>query len=175
MQGFDWLVIVLFFVLMVLIGTWSYRRIHGSDDFYVAGGKLPWWLSGISHHVSGYSGAVFTGYAAIAYTHGFTIYVWWALVISIAVIMGAHLIAPKWANLRINYNIESPTEYLSIRYNLFTQQLMAWTGVILKLFDVGAKWAAIGILLNVFTGLPLIYGILFSGVVSLFYLIIGVL
>ncbi|MFD1414547.1 sodium:solute symporter family protein [Oceanobacillus jeddahense] len=173
MQGMDWLVIALFFILMVLIGVWSYRRIRGSGDFYTAGGKLPWWLSGISHHVSGYSGAVFTGYAAIAYTNGFTIYVWWALVIAVAVIIGAHLIAPKWANLRINYNVESPTEYLSIRYNLFTQQLMAWSGVILKLFDVGAKWAAIGILLNIFTGLPLIYGVLISGVVSLIYITIG--
>src|SRR5699024_5756243 len=147
--------------------------IKGSKDFYVAGGKLPWWLSGISHHVSGYSGAVFTGYAAIAYTHGFTIYVWWALVITVAVIVGAHFIAPKWANLRIYYNVESPTEYLATRYNLFTQQLMAWAGVILKLFDVGAKWAAIGILLNVFTGLPLIYGILLSGIISLIYITIG--
>lgn len=173
MQGLDWFVIVLFFVLMVVIGIWSIKRISDSRDFYVAGGKLPWWLSGISHHVSGYSGAVFTGYAAIAYTNGFTIYIWWALVITIAVILGAHLIAPKWANLRINYNIESPTEYLSIRYNVFTQQLMAWTGVILKLFDVGAKWAAIGILLNIFTGLPLLYGILISGIVSLIYITIG--
>ena len=173
MQGLDWLVIVLFFLIMVFIGFWSYRRIKGSKDFYVAGGKLPWWLSGISHHVSGYSGAVFTGYAAIAYTHGFTIYVWWALVITVAVIVGAHFIAPKWANLRIYYNVESPTEYLATRYNLFTQQLMAWAGVILKLFDVGAKWAAIGILLNVFTGLPLIYGILLSGIISLIYITIG--
>jgi len=99
--------------------------------------------------------------------------VWWALVIAIAVINGAHLIAPKWANLRIKYNVESPTEYLEVRYNLFTQQLMVWCGVLLKLFDVGAKWAAIGILLNIFTGLPLLYGILISGIVSLVYITIG--
>lgn len=173
MQVLDWLVIIAFFVIMVIIGSWSYRKIQGSEDFFVAGGKLPWWLSGISHHVSGYSGAVFTGYAAIAYTHGFTIYVWWALVITVAVLTGAHLIAPRWANLRIHYNVESPTEYLAIRYNLFTQQLMAWCGVLLKLFDVGAKWAAIGILLNIFTGLPLLYGILISGIVSLIYITIG--
>lgn len=173
MHFLDWIVIILFFVLMVVIGFWSYKQISGSEDFFVAGGKLPWWLAGISHHVSGYSGAVFVGYAAIAYTHGFTIYVWWALTITIAVIVGAHLIAPKWANLRINYNVESPTEYLELRYNLLTQQAMAWSGVILKLFDVGAKWAAIGILLNVFTGLPLIYGVLISGVVSLIYITVG--
>src|SRR5690625_7649934 len=49
----------------------------------------------------------------------------------------------RWARLRSQTGIQSPTEYLKTRYNLPTQQLMAWSGVLLKLFDVGAKWAAI--------------------------------
>ena len=173
MHFWDWFSVVLFFIVMVVIGFWSYRKVSGSDDFFVAGGKLPWWLSGISHHVSGYSGAVFVAYAGLAYTHGFSIYIWWALTITVAVIVGAYIMAPRWARLRINYNIESPTEYLSTRYNVPTQQLMAWCGVLLKLFDVGAKWAAIGILLNVFAGIPIVYGILISGIVSLIYITIG--
>ncbi|MGG0670333.1 sodium:solute symporter family protein [Lederbergia citrisecunda] len=173
MAFLDWGAVALFFVVMVAIGLWSYKKVSGSEDFFVAGGKLPWWLSGISHHVSGYSGAVFVAYAGLAYTHGFSIYIWWAVTITIAVIVGAFTLAPRWARLRINYNIESPTEYLSTRYNVPTQQLMAWCGVLLKLFDVGAKWAAIGILLNIFTGMPIIYGIIASGVVSLIYITIG--
>lgn len=158
---------------MIIIGFWSYRRISDSGDFFVAGGKLPWWLSGISHHISGYSGAVFVAYAAIAYTHGFTIYVWWAFTISIAVFTGAFIIAPRWSRLRSKTHIESPTEYLKTRYNLPTQQLMAWAGVLLKLFDVGAKWAAIAILLNVFTGTSLVLGILLAGGISLIYITVG--
>ncbi|WP_066191424.1 sodium:solute symporter family protein [Gracilibacillus timonensis] len=173
MSGLDWFVILLFVLVMVLIGFYSYKKVSDSKDFYVAGGKLPWWLSGISHHVSGYSGAVFVAYAGLAYTHGFSLYVWWALVIFVAVIIGAYTLAPRWSRLRINYHVESPTEYLKLRYNLPTQQLMAWCGVLLKLFDVGAKWAAIGILLNVFTGIPIIYGVVVSGIVSLIYITIG--
>jgi len=173
MHFLDWLMIALFFLIMIIIGFSAYKRVSGSDDYFVAGGKLPWWLAGISHHLGGYSGAVFVAYAGLAYTHGFSIYVWWALTIVAAVILGAYTIAPRWARLRINYNVQSPTEYLSIRYNVPTQQLMAWCGVLLKLFDVGAKWAAIGILLNVFTGLPISYGILISGIVSLIYITVG--
>lgn len=173
MHQFDWAALVLFFLVMILIGFWSYRQVSDSGDFFVAGGKLPWWLAGISHHISGYSGAVFVAYAAIAYTHGFTIYVWWAFMISIAVFTGAVFIAPRWSRLRSTTNIESPTEYLKKRYNLPTQQLMAWSGVLLKLFDVGAKWAAIAILLNVFTGTSLIFGILLAGGISLIYITVG--
>lgn len=173
MHQYDWAALILFFLVMIIIGFWSFRQIGDSGDFFVAGGKLPWWLSGISHHISGYSGAVFVAYAAIAYTHGFTIYVWWAFMISISIFVGAFFIAPRWSRLRSETNIESPTEYLKERYNLPTQQLMAWSGVLLKLFDVGAKWAAIAILLNVFTGTSLIVGILLAGGISLIYITVG--
>ncbi|MBP3193971.1 sodium:solute symporter family protein [Natronogracilivirga saccharolytica] len=173
MHSFDWIAIALFFLIMIIIGVWSYYKISDTKDFFVSGGKLPWWLSGISHHVSGYSGAVFVAYAAIAYTHGFTIYVWWALTITVAILAGSFLIAPRWSRLRSRLHIQSPTEYLKQRYSLPTQQLMAWCGVILKLFDVGAKWAAIAILLNVFTGIPILYGILLAGGISLIYITLG--
>lgn len=173
MHILDWTALFLFFLLMVVIGFFSYAKISDAREFFVSGGRLPWWLSGISHHVSGYSGAVFVAYAAVAYTHGFTIYIWWAFTITISVTAGAFLIAPRWARLRNTVGIQSPTEYLRQRYNLPVQQLMAWSGVLLKLFDVGAKWAAIAIILNVFTGLPLWAGIVLSGGISMIYVTLG--
>jgi SSS family solute:Na+ symporter len=158
---------------MAAIGVWSYKKVDRAEDFFAAGGKMPWWLSGISHHMSGYSGAVFVAYAGIAYTYGFTLYVWWALSISVAVFVGSFSIAPRWARLRIRLGMVSPMEYLAIRYNVPTQQVMAWSGVLLKLFDVGAKWASIAVILNVFAGVPLMYGIVISGTVSLFYITLG--
>ncbi|MGI9862963.1 sodium:solute symporter family protein [Moorella naiadis] len=169
----DWIVLGLFFLVMVGIGIWSHRQIRDSHDYFTAGGKMPWWLSGVSHHMSGYSAVVFVGYAAVAYTYGFTLYIWWAIPVSIAVFFGAFTIAPRWARLRARYNIGSPMEYLATRYNVPTQQLMAWSGALLKVFDVGAKWAAVAIILQVFTGLPLIVGIILTGGVSLIYCTIG--
>lgn len=173
MQTLDYIVIAGFFVMLVAIGIYSYTKVSSSADFFTAGGKLPWWLSGVSHHVSGYSGAVFVAYASIAYTHGFTMYIWWAGTISIAMIGTVLFIAPRWARLRAKTGIQSPTEYLSTRYNIPTQQVMAWSGVLVKLFDVGAKWAAVGILLNAFTGIPISTGIILSGIVTLFYVTLG--
>lgn len=173
MQPLDYAVIALFFLLVAAIGWVAVRKIKGSNDYFVAGGNIPWWLGGISHHVSGHSGVVFVAYAAVAYQYGFTLYVWWAGSIIVACFGGAWWFAPRWARLRIALNIESPTEYLALRYNVATQQLMAWSGVLLKLFDVGAKWASIGILLNGFTGLPVSTGIWISGAVSVFYITVG--
>ena len=169
----DVYIIALFFLAMLVIGIWSYFKNKDATDYFVAGGKLPWWLSGVSHHVSGYSGAVFVAYAGLAYTSGFSVYVWWAFTIGISIIVSAKLFPRIWVRLRKRLQIQSPLEYLNIRYNLWTQQIMAWSGVLLKLFDVGAKWAAIAILLNVFTGLSIASGVLISGGISLVYITFG--
>lgn len=104
---------------------------------------------------------------------GFSLYIWWALGIGLSVVISAKIFPVFWVRLRKRFKIQSPLEFLANRYNLATQQLMAWSGVILKLFDIGAKWAAIAILLNVFTGISLTYGILISGGISLLYITFG--
>lgn len=173
MQALDWVVVAGYFVLMVGIGWWSKSRIENASDFFVADGKVPWWLVGISHHMSGYSAAVFVGYAALAYKVGFAVYVWWALSITVACLLGAWLFAPRWPRLRQRLGIISPLEYLAVRYNVAVEQLLAWSGVLLKVFDVAAKWTASAILLQVFAGIPLTWGILLVGGVTMFYSTIG--
>lgn len=173
LNNIDIIVVCAFFVAMIIIGFYASFKNKSSEDFFVAGGDLPWWLSGISHHVSGYSGAVFVAYAALAYTHGFSLYIWWAFTIGVAVIATAKIFPVYWVRLRKRFQIQSPLEYLAIRYNVLTQQIIAWIGVTLKLFDVGAKWAAIAIILNVTTGIPFMYGILISGGISLIYITVG--
>ncbi|GMA31216.1 sodium:solute symporter family protein [Litorihabitans aurantiacus] len=173
MGALDWAVIGLYMLVMIGIGIWSKRKVTDASEFYVAGGKLPAWLVGISHHMSGYSAAVFVGYAALAYTTGFAVYVWWALSITVACAVGAWLFAPRWPRLRQRLGVISPLEYLATRFNVPTEQLLAWSGAALKIFDVAAKWVASAILLEVFAGLPLIWGILVVGGVTMIYCTIG--
>jgi Na+/proline symporter len=173
MNGFDWAVLVSYFGVMVLIGVWSHKRVDNVSDYFTAGGRMPWWLSGISHHMSGYSAVMFTGYAGIAYTYGFTSYFTWAFPIAVGVAIGAKAFAPRLNRVRSRLHVASPLEYLKNRYNVPTQQALAWSGVLLKIVDVGAKWAAISTLLSVFTGVSLNQGILITGAVTAIYCTVG--
>lgn len=102
-------------------------------------------------------------------------YIWWAVVIGFATLIGAFWLAPRWPRLRQKLGIQSPTEYLKMRYGLPAQQVIAWLGVLMKFIDIGAKWASIGILLNGFTGgaVPVVWGIIIAGLVSMIYITIG--
>lgn len=173
MHWLDYVMVGVFFLVMLWIGFNSKKSVKDSKDFFVGGGNIPWWLSGISHHVSGYSGVVFVGYAGIAYSQGISIYFWWAVSIAIAMSIGAVVMAPRWPRLRRQLGVQSPTEYLQMRYNTATQVIVAISGVVVKLLDVGAKWASMGILLYGFTGIPIWIGIVVSSLVSLVYIAIG--
>ena len=173
MHWLDWVVVALFFVLVLWVGIRSGKSINSSTDFFVGGGKIPWWMSGISHHVSGYSGVVFVGYAGIAYAQGMSIYFWWAVNIALATALASVTIIPRWPRLRRALGIESPTEYLQMRYNRAAQLLIAISGIGSKLLDVAAKWTSIGILLHGFTGMPIWVGVIVSGLISLIYIAIG--
>ncbi|AWL36950.1 MULTISPECIES: sodium:solute symporter family protein [Streptomyces] len=173
MAMLDWAALGGYFLVMLLIGLWSHRRVGNVSDYFTGGGKMPWWLSGISHHMSGYSAAVFVAYAAIAYSYGITVYVWAFLPLAFGTAVGAWLFAPRWQRLRRRYAVASPLEYLARRYDIPTQQALAWSGALLKVFDVAAKWASVAVLLNVFTGVPMTVGILLTGIVTLLYCTVG--
>ena len=173
MGRLDWVVLCVYFVAMLGVGLWARTKVKTANDFFTAGGAMPWWLSGISHHMSGYSSAVFVGYAAIAYTAGVSIYFWWACSIALALVLGCNLFPMRWARLRQQLAIISPLEYLATRYNLPAQQVLAWSGALLKVFDVGAKWTAAAILLRVFADVPPLWGVLLTGGVTLVYSVVG--
>lgn len=173
MTALDWTVLAGYFVLMVLIGLWSRTKIKTVVDYFTTGGRIPWWLSGISHHMSGYSAVMFVAFAAVAYTYGITVYVWWAVSIGVGVGIGAFLFAARWNRLRAKHGVVSPLEYLAQRYNLPTQQVLAYSGAALKVVDIAAKWVAIAVLLNGFTGVPMRWGILLTGVVTMLYATLG--
>ncbi len=173
MTTLDWVVIGGYFVVMVGIGLWAKQRIHSVADFFTARGMIPWWLSGISHHMSGYSAIMFVAFAAVAYNYGLAMYVWWALTIGLGVGIGAFVFAARWNRLRSKHGVASPLEYLARRYNVPTQQALAYSGALLKVVDIAAKWVAIAVLLRGFAGVPIVWGILITGAVTLVYITAG--
>ena len=173
MKPLDWFTLVLYFLLMLATGIVIRRRVTDTRDFFTAGGKMPWWLAGISHHMSGYSAAVFVGYAALAYTQGFSVYIWWACSIAASLLIGCSVFATRWVRLRVHTGMISPLEYLTARYGYRTKLCLACSGSLLKIFDVGAKWTASALLLQMFAHVELHWGVLLVGGVTLVYSVAG--
>ncbi|RUA33438.1 MAG: Na+:solute symporter [Bacteroidetes bacterium] len=44
----DWVILIGFLLISLGIGFWTSRKNKSASDFFAAGGKMPWWLLGVS-------------------------------------------------------------------------------------------------------------------------------
>ncbi|MCG2716319.1 MAG: Na+:solute symporter [Candidatus Marinimicrobia bacterium] len=169
LQSADYIVILVFFILVAFLGFYAKKKVKTMEDYFAGGHAVPWWMAAISHHMSGYSAFAFVGHATIAYMSGFSVWTFFAAPIFIAMIIGAKLWAPKWVKL----NVITPVEYLEKRFNLATRQVFAWSGIGIKFIDEGVKLYSLAVIVHVVTGFPLEAVIITCGLVTVAYLLFG--
>ena len=168
LAGPDYFILVGYFVLMLGIGAYFYRYMKGMKDYFSGNNKIPWWLSGISLYMSGFSAFGFIAYSELAFKYGLVaISIWWfgvpVLIISML------LFAQKWRRMRF----DSPVEYLEKRYSPFIRQIFAWEGLPVRMIDDALKLVAIGMFLSKAFDVNLEKAMLFSGLIMLAYTMMG--
>ena len=164
----DHIVIIGYFVLLTLIGFYFWRRMRHVRDLFAAGGNVPWWLTGISFYLTGFSAFTFVAYSEMAYRFGIVaMTLAWSA--AVAMLAGTIFLAARWQRARII----SPVEFLEARFNPVLRQVLAWTGIPLKVIDDGLKIYATGIFVSVGMGYDLRMSILVSGLVMLLYTFMG--
>ena len=172
MTTIDYVVLVLYSAIVVLIGVWALRKTKTTAEYFAGGWKVPWWLAAISHHMSGYSAFAFVAYAGVAWKYGFSIYTVWSVTIGIGLIVTAFTFAPRWAKLA-KKAIMTPLEYLEQRYNVIARIVLALSGIGVKFVDEGLKIYSLAVFLSVFMGIPLVWSVIIGGVIVLIYMTIG--
>ncbi|MGB2867701.1 MAG: Na+:solute symporter, partial [Bacteroidota bacterium] len=169
LQSADFAVVFVYLILIMSVGYYAKRKVKSVADYFAGGGKVPWWLAAISHHVSGYSAFAFVGHASVAYLSGFSIWTFFAVPIFVAMIIGAYTWAPKWVRL----NVVTPVQYLESRYNLLTREVFAWSGISIKFMDEGVKLYSLGVIVHVVSGFPMEGTIIICGLVVITFLTLG--
>jgi SSS family solute:Na+ symporter len=128
----DYALIALYFGIVIFVGWYSSRKNQTTDDYFKGGGKIPWFLAGVSNWVSGFSAFMFVAAAGFTYRNGlgaavvFTAATW-------AYLVGAFYFASRWRRARIN----SPLEFLTRRYSSSTTYFYSVTAVVPQIIGIG--------------------------------------
>ncbi|MCZ6817882.1 MAG: Na+:solute symporter, partial [Calditrichaeota bacterium] len=72
LNSIDYIVIVFFLIMVAGVGVFISRYNRNTKDYFKAGGKLPWVISGISLFVSGFSAFMFVSASGFTYRNGMT-------------------------------------------------------------------------------------------------------
>jgi SSS family solute:Na+ symporter len=164
----DHVVILGYFALLMLVGVYFWRRMRDVRDLFAGGRAVPWWLAGISFYLTGFSAFSFVAYSEMAYRYGLVaLTLAWSA--AAAMLVGTVFLAARWQRARI----VSPVEFLEARFNPALRQILAWTGIPLKVIDDGLKIYATGIFVSVGLGYGLRVSVLVSGLVMLLYTFMG--
>ncbi|MDP2338982.1 MAG: sodium:solute symporter family protein [Bacteroidota bacterium] len=169
MTSLDYIVIVLFSLLIIFIGL-SFSKKSGSDmlSFFAAGGAVPWWINSLSLFMGFVSASTFVVWGSIAYSSGWVaISIQWAM--SVAGLVTGFFIAPKWHKTKSL----TAAEYICHRLGIRTQKAYSYIYLFIMVFLKGVCLYAVAIILQVATGISLYWWVALLGAIVILYTTFG--
>ncbi|QEC52384.1 SSS family transporter [Anseongella ginsenosidimutans] len=168
MQLLDYCVLAGYFLVIFLIGSFFSTSQKSLKDYFLGSRNIPWWavsFSGIATVISAisYIGAVGLGFSS---DFGFLQY---RLAIPIAILVIVVIILPFFYNLQL-YSIY---EYLEKRFNLTIRLLGSGIFILFKCCYLALAIFAPAIVIEVLTGINLIWIVLITGAVTTLYTLLG--
>lgn len=168
MTTLDYWTISIFSLVVFITGISFARSGQNMKSFFAAGGAVPYWISGLSLFMSFFSAGTFVVWGSIAYTDGLV-----AITIQstmcIAGVAIALFIAPKWNKTKTITAAQFITERLG--YN--TQKLYTYFFLIISMVTTGAFLYPVARIVEVSTGIPLVYSIVGLGILITIYTAVG--
>lgn len=165
----NYAVIFLYLVGMLVVGGWFARRIKGTRGFFIAEGKLPAWLVGMSLLGTYLSALSVMGLSGIAFTE----YDWtWSiqlpfLVLTAAVITG--FVLPRYREA----GVISVYQYLEQRVHVSARLIAAASFLALQAGRMGLVLFLPALAFHTITGASLPLTIVVMGVVVTLYTVLG--
>ncbi len=133
LQTYDYLVFVLYFIIIASYGFWIYNRkktVHqNTTDFFLAEGQLTWWAIGASLIASNISAEQFIGMSGNGFRLGLAIsaYEWLA---AVSLVMVGIFFMPVY----LKNKIYTMPQFLKTRYNETVAMIMAIFWLFLYIF-----------------------------------------
>lgn len=178
----DYIFIAIYLIGILIIGGIFSAKVKDSKDMFVAGRNSTWWISGLSGYMTIFSAGTFVVWGGIAFRLGLVAVSILTTIGFSLLLVGRH-ISGKWREMGIN----SPAEFLGIRFGKNTVTLYTLLGIIARGVSVAVALYAVSILLVALVPLPaghiisdsltgnlsVTWAILIIGVISAVYTVAG--
>lgn len=128
----DYGLIAIYFAIIIGVGFYAARRSQSTEDYFKAGGQVPWVLAGLSNWVSGFSAFMFVAAAGYTYRVGigavliFTTAAW-------GYVFGYFFFAKMWRRARL----DTPLQFLTRRYSPSTTYFYSVTAIVPQIVGIG--------------------------------------
>lgn len=162
-------------LLIVVIGLLGHRKTKNFNDYLLGGGKVGPWMTAFSYGTAYFSAVLFIGFAgSIGWSFGLS-GLWVALGNSIIGVLGVWLLlGNRIKQAAVKYNVYTMPGFLEARYG--SRAIRLFTSISIFVFMIpytAAVFMGLSYLFEVTFALPYIYVLLFMGVFTGVYLVLG--
>ena len=169
--AFGWLnytVVGIYLTLLVALGLYFSRRENTTDDYFLAGRRIPWWAAGLSIFGTQLSASTFMAIPAKTFATD-----WGYFMLNMTIIMVSPLIVFVFLPFYRRLNLTTAYQYLEKRFNLTTRLLGSLMFIGLQLGRVSIVLYLPAIALSLVTGIGVEWCIIVMGTLSILYTVLG--
>ncbi|MDP4710654.1 MAG: sodium/solute symporter [Saprospiraceae bacterium] len=154
--------------VLVITGFWVSRKQHNTNDYFKAGGRVPWWAAGISIFGTQLSAITFMAIPAKTFATDWTLFFLLMTIIMVSPVIIAWFL-PFFRRL----DLTTAYEYLELRFNRTIRLIGSIFYIALQLGRLGIVLLLPSLALSVVTGIDVSICILIMGSLSILYTVLG--
>jgi SSS family solute:Na+ symporter len=163
-----YVVLGLYFFGIILNGLYFSKRMKNTDDFFKAGGRIPWWAAGLSIFGTQLSAITFIAIPATVYMTN-----WQNFVGNMTIFLVAPLIILFFLPFYRRLNITTAYEYLEMRFDITMRVLGSLIFIVMQFTRIAIVLLLPSIALSVATGMNQDVCILIMGGMCILYTYLG--
>jgi Na+/proline symporter len=161
---YDYLVIGLYFILILVIGAVFARMASNStSDYFRGGGRMLWWMVGSTAFMAQFSAVTFTGAAGKAFTDGFAI-----SLVYVGNTFGYFCAWAYFAHRFRQMRVDTPTEGIKRRFGPENELFFSWALIVFSFLNAGVWLNALGVFTSAVFNADINLTIIAIGVTVLF-------
>ncbi|OKL40540.1 sodium transporter [Pontibacter flavimaris] len=164
----DYVVVILYLLLMIGIGMWSSRNQTTTDDYFRGGQRIPGWAAGLSIYGTQLSAITFMSIPAKTYATN-----WSYFILQMTIIMVIPIITTYFIPFYRKLQITSAYEYLEKRFNYVARAMASLLYIMLQLGRLAIVLLLPSLALTLVTGIDVSLCILLMGIITIFYTMKG--
>lgn len=164
----NYTVLALYLLISLLIGVYFARKQKSTEDYFVGGGRIPWWASGLSVFGTLLSAITFMAIPAKAFVTD-----WSFFFLNITAILITPVIAFIFIPFFNKLKIRTAYEYLEDRFNYLARAFGSLSFILFQLGRIGIVLLLPSLAISIVTGIPVETSILIMGVLCILYTTFG--